>query len=125
MCARHGKLEPESVKPLTYPRKTTPGYGGHRWKEPLEQHIPRSHSVHSNTRAYTVVPLPHEQLWTTRTGAAPVLAGATTALQRPPFLDSSSMKFWETPAGQSRSSSTAGHKAGVASAGVATPLMRA
>ena len=131
VCARHGKLEPESVKPLTYPRKTTPGYGGHRWKEPLEQHIPRSHSVHSNTRAYTVVPLPHEQLWTTSTGAAPVLAGATTALQRPPFLDSSSMKFWETPAVQSRSrsrsrsSSTAEPKAGVVSAGVATPLMRA
>jgi len=131
VCARHGKLEPESVKPLTYPRKTTPGYGGHRWKEPLEQHIPRSHSVHSNTRAYTVVPLPHEQLWTTSTGAAPVLAGATTALPRPPFLDSSSMKFWETPAVQSssssrsRSSSTAGPKAGVVSAGVATPLMRA
>ena len=131
VCARHGKLEPESVKPLTYPRKTTPGYGGHRWKEPLEQHIPRSHSVHSNTRAYTVVPLPHEQLWTTSTGASPVLAGATTALPRPPFLDSSSMKFWETPAVQSRSSSrsrsssTAGPKAGVVSAGVATPLMRA
>jgi hypothetical protein len=46
-------------------------------------------------------------------------------------LDSSSMKFWETPAVQSRSrsrsrsSSTAEPKAGVVSAGVATPLMRA